>query len=214
MLAHLSEDSELVAAFTDDVDVHVRTASAIFGVPEAEIERAQREAAKTVNYAVIYGQSAWALARNLGIEQDEAKRYIEAFYARYEGVATFMDEVVEKAKRTGGVRTLLGRWRTLADIRSRNFRLRSAAERMARNTPIQGTAADLIKVAMVEIDRAIAPMDSRMLLTVHDELVFEVAPGEEDALMQLVKDRMEHVLELRVPLVATAGLGRTWNEAH
>jgi len=214
VLAHLSEDAELIAAFTDDVDVHVRTASAIFGVPEAEIERAQREAAKTVNYAVIYGQSAWALARNLGIEQDEAKRYIEAFYARYEGVATFMDEVVEKAKRTGGVRTLLGRWRTLADIRSRNFRLRSAAERMARNTPIQGTAADLIKVAMVEIDRAIAPMESRMLLTVHDELVFEVAPGEEDALMQLVKDRMEHVLELRVPLVATAGLGRTWNEAH
>ncbi|MEQ8461183.1 MAG: DNA polymerase I [Sandaracinaceae bacterium] len=214
VLAHLSEDVELIAAFTDDVDVHVRTASAIFGVPEVEIERAQREAAKTVNYAVIYGQSAWALARNLGIEQDEAQRYIDAFYARYEGVAAFMEDVVEQAKRTGGVRTLFGRWRTLADIRSRNFRLRSAAERMARNTPIQGTAADLIKVAMVRIDRGLASMESRMLLTVHDELVFEVAPGEEDALMTLVKDGMERAMELKVPLVATAGLGRSWNDAH
>ncbi|HEY8432230.1 MAG TPA: DNA polymerase, partial [Sandaracinaceae bacterium] len=216
VLAHLSGDEELIDAFSKGEDVHVRTAKAIFGVGDAEVTREMRGRAKTVNYAVIYGQTQFALARNLGISKTEAKRYIDAFFERYAGVARFMEEVVESARRTGGVRTLLGRWRGLPDIRSKNRGLRAAAERVARNTPIQGTAADLMKLAMVRIDEAIreAKLRSAMLLTVHDELVFEVAPGEEDVLRGLVKDRMEHVMELSVPLVVDVGIGRTWNEAH
>ncbi len=214
VLAHLSQDPELVEAFIQDDDVHVRTARAIFGVDE--VTRDMRGQAKTVNYAVIYGQTQFALARNLGITKTEARRYIDAFFERYAGVARFMDETVEEARRTGGVRTLLGRWRKLPDIRSKNRALRAASERVARNTPIQGTAADLMKVAMVRIDAALRAerRKSQMLLTVHDELVLEVAPGEKDAVRALVKDRMENVMALSVPLVVDAGIGRTWNEAH
>lgn len=214
VLAHLSHDPELVEAFTTGEDVHVRTARAIFDVDD--VSREMRGQAKTVNYAVIYGQTQFALARNLGIERSEAKRYIDAFFERYAGVARLMDEVVEEARTSGGVRTLLGRWRTLPDIRSKNRGLRASAERMARNTPIQGTAADLIKVAMVRIGESIAErgLKSQMLLTVHDELVFEVAPGEEKDLTLLVEDRMENAYPLDVPLVVDLGVGRTWNDAH
>jgi len=212
VLAHLSGDAELVEAFANDEDVHERTARAIFEVDE--VTDAHRGAAKTVNYAVIYGQTQFALARNLGITRDEAQRYIDAFFARYSGVATFMEETVEQARTSGGVRTLLGRWRALSDIRSRNRGLRAAAERVARNTPIQGSAADLIKVAMVNIDRDLRDRESEMLLTVHDEPVFEVAPGEEDEVSELVRSRMENVWELSVPLKVSMGIGRTWNQAH
>ncbi|MFK7992013.1 MAG: DNA polymerase I [Sandaracinaceae bacterium] len=214
VLAHLSEDPELVDAFVADEDVHVRTARALFDVEEPS--RSQRGDAKTVNYAVIYGQTQFALARNLGIERGEAARYIEAFFSRYAGVAAFMEETVEQARQSGGVRTLLDRWRTLPDIRSRNRGLRSAAERVARNTPIQGTAADIIKLAMVRLDAAMTEveLDSRMLLTVHDELVFEVAPGEDEALEALVRTHMEGAMALKVPLVVDVGIGPTWNAAH
>ncbi|MGF1467457.1 MAG: DNA polymerase I [Sandaracinaceae bacterium] len=216
VLAHLSGDPELVDAFRADEDVHVRTATALFDVEPAAVTREMRGQAKTVNYAEIYGQTQFALARNLGISRTEAKRYIDAFFARYAGVARFMEETVERARRSGGCRTLLGRWRTLPDIRSRNRGLRAGAERMARNTPIQGSAADLMKVAMVRIQEALdeGGFGSRMLLTVHDELVFGAAPGEEERLTAMVKHRMETVWELDVPLVVDAGLGRTWNEAH
>jgi DNA polymerase-1 len=216
VLAHLSHDPELVEAFTRDEDVHVRTAKAIFGVSDAEVTRDMRGQSKTVNYAVIYGQTQFALARNLGISKTEAKRYIDAFFQRYAGVAKFMTETVEKATREGGVRTLLGRWRQLPDITSMNRGLRAAAERVARNTPLQGTAADIMKIAMVRVDEAIREqgLKSRMILTVHDELVFEVAPGEEDTMKALAKDRMEHAMELDVPLVVDVGIGKTWRDAH
>ena len=216
ILAHLSGDAELVEAFSLDEDVHVRTAAAIFGVEKADVTRKQRGEAKTVNYAVIYGQTQYALARNLGIERAEAQRYIEAFFQRYAGVTRFMDETVEGARNSGGVRTLLGRWRALPDIRSKNRGLKAAAERVARNTPIQGSAADLMKVAMVRIDRETraAGMASQMLLTVHDELVFEVAPGEQEALSALVREGMEQVHPLAVPLKVDLGVGPTWNAAH
>lgn len=214
VLAHLSDDAELLDAFTRGEDVHVRTARAIFGVEEVSSE--MRGAAKTVNYAVIYGQTQYALARNLGISREDAQRYITAFFERYAGVAAFLDSIVEDAERSGGVRTLLGRWRTLPDIRSRNRGLRAAAERVAKNTPIQGTAADLMKVAMIRVEDAIATakLKSELLLTVHDELVLEVAPGEADVLSALVSEHMEGVMELSVPLVVTMGIGRTWNAAH
>jgi len=214
VLAHLSGDADLVEAFTQGEDVHVRTARAIFDVEEPSSD--MRGAAKTVNYAVIYGQTRFALARNLGVSRDEAQRYIDTFFERYSGVASFMEHTVEQAGKSGGVRTLMGRWRTLPDIRSRNRGLRGAAERVARNTPIQGSAADLMKVAMVKIDRDLTEggLRSKMLLTVHDELVFEVAPGEQEVLTKLVRTGMEQVAELIVPLVVTMGVGRTWNQAH
>ena len=180
VLAHLSRDEGLLSAFRDDVDVHIRTAATLFDIPETEVSRHEREQAKTVNYAVIYGQTEFALARNLGISRADAKQYISAFFSGYAGVRAFMDRQVDEAKSTGYVTTLSGRRRALNDIRSRNFHLRSGAERMARNTPIQGTAADIIKVAMINIDRQLGlhAYRAQMLLTVHDELVFEVPRKE------------------------------------
>ena len=216
VLAHLSADPELVDAFNTSTDVHVRTAQALFGVPAADVTREMRGRAKTVNFAVIYGQTQFALARNLRIDRSEAKATIDAFFVQYAGVKAFLDETVEAARRTGEVRTILGRLRRLSDIRSRNHNLRAAAERIAKNTPIQGSAADILKRAMVEIAREMDEqgLESRMLLTVHDELVFEVAPAEKAAMEQLVRDGMCGAYELSVPLVVDVGWGRSWGEAH
>jgi DNA polymerase-1 len=216
VLAHLSHDPELVAAFSTGEDVHVRTARAIFGRGEGEVTREQRAQAKTVNFAVIYGQTQFALARNLRIERSEAARYIKAFFEKYAGVQRYMDEVVEHARVDGLTRTLLGRVRRLPDLHNRNRQLREAAERVARNTPIQGSAADIIKLAMVEIQRGIDAerMQSRMLLTVHDELVFEAPPEERASLEALVVGRMESAVKLDVPLVVDRGWGKSWGEAH
>jgi DNA polymerase-1 len=216
VLAHLSRDPELVEAFTAGEDVHVRTATALFSVPPERVDREMRGRAKTVNFAVIYGQTQFALARNLRIERHEAKRYIDAFFERYAGVRAFMDEVVEEARGFGYVTTLFGRRRSLPDIRSANHNLRAAAERVARNTPIQGTAADIIKRAMIAIERQLEQerMTSRMLLTVHDELVFEAPPEEKAALEALVRRGMESAAELSVPLPVEVGWGASWGAAH
>ncbi len=216
VLAHLSQDQELITAYRDDLDVHVRTATALFEMEEHEVDRAMRGQAKTVNFAVIYGQTQFALARNLGIERREAKRYIDAFFARYAGVKQFMDEVVERAREQGYVETMLGRRRALPDIRSRNPHLRAGAERIARNTPIQGTAADIMKRAMVHVARELKRRRarSRMVLTVHDELVFELLPEEKESLASKIKELMEHALELSVPLVVDMGFGPNWGAAH
>jgi DNA polymerase-1 len=173
-----------------------------------------RGQAKTVNFAVIYGQTQWALAQNLRITKTEAKRYIDAFFERYQGIAKFMESVVEQARTTGFVTTLLGRRRAVNDIRSRNPALRHAAERIAQNTPIQGTAADIIKRAMVRLHRALRPYEARMILSVHDELVLEVPEAEKDAVGALVKREMEAAMTLDVPLVAEVGWGKSWGAAH
>lgn len=216
VLAHLSHDPELVSAFSTDTDVHLRTARAIFGVPEPEVTREMRAQAKTVNFAVIYGQTQFALARNLRIERAEASRYIKAFFEQYAGVRQFMAGVVEKARLTGETRTLLGRVRKVPDLLSRNRMQREAAERVVRNTPIQGTAADIIKLAMVTIAKRMAAetKQSKMLLTVHDELVFEAPADEENALEQLVVESMEQALKLDVPLRVDRGWGESWGAAH
>jgi DNA polymerase I len=215
-LAHLSHDPELLEAYTTGEDVHVRTARAIFGVATEAVTREMRGQAKTVNFAVIYGQTQFALARNLRIERSEAARYIKAFFERYAGVQRYMDEVVAQARMSGVTHTLLGRVRTLPDLNNRNRQQREAAERVARNTPIQGTAADIIKLAMVTIAKGIASgnMQSRMLLSVHDELVFEAPPEEQSALETLVISAMESAVKLDVPLVAERGWGKSWGEAH
>jgi DNA polymerase I len=216
VLAHLSHDPELVAAFSSDTDVHVRTARAIFNVPETEVTREMRAQSKTVNFAVIYGQTQFALARNLRIERAEAARYIKAFFEQYAGVRRYMDEVVEQARRSGQTRTLLGRVRRVADMLSRNRMQREAAERIARNTPIQGSAADIIKLAMVSIGERMRreKLKSRMLLTVHDELVFEAPKDEEQVLEALVVECMESALKLDVPLRVDRGWGDSWGAAH
>ena len=216
VLAHLSQDPELIDAYNSKDDVHVRTATALFDVKAEDVTREQRGAAKTVNFAVIYGQTQWALAMNLKIKQDEAQRYIDAFFERYAGVGRFMDEVINDARATGYVMTLLGRRRALADMRSKNPALRHAAERIARNTPIQGTAADIIKVAMVGIHRALRKrrLDTRMILTVHDELLFEVPHEEKEVASELIRSTMESAHELSVPLVVDMGWGDNWGQAH
>ncbi len=216
VLAHLSRDPALVEAFSRGDDVHVQTACALFGVQPEEVTKSMRGQAKTVNFAVIYGQTQFALARNLKIERKEAQRYIDAFFERYAGVKSFLDEVVEQASANGLVTTLLGRRRSLADIRSTNHNLRSAAERIARNTPIQGTAADIMKVAMVRIQHDIEKkqLQSRMVLTVHDELVFESPADEQEALEKLVVDHMQNAVPLSVPLPVDVGWGPNWGAAH
>ncbi len=216
LLAHLSGDPELVDAFGVGADVHVRTATAIFAVPPDQVTKQQRGQAKTVNFAVIYGQTETALARNLGIDAQEARRYIQAFFHRYAGVARYLDDVVEDARRTGFVRTMAGRKRAIAGLESRNRTERWAAERIARNTPIQGTAADILKRAMVDLEAALdaGKRRSRMILTVHDELVLEVHESERDVLPTLVRETMERAAKLRVPLLVETGMGASWGAAH
>jgi DNA polymerase-1 len=216
VLAHLSRDPALVDAFSRGDDVHVQTACALFGVQPEEVTKSMRGQAKTVNFAVIYGQTQFALARNLKIERSEAQRYIDAFFDQYAGVKAFLDEVVEQASANGLVTTLLGRRRTLPDIRSTNHNLRAAAERIARNTPIQGTAADIMKIAMVRIQHDIEKqkLRSRMVLTVHDELVFEAPPEEREVLEALVVGHMQNAVPLSVPLPVDVGWGPNWGAAH
>jgi DNA polymerase I len=216
ILAHLSRDAALLEAYSENRDVHAQTASALFGVPESEVDREMRGRGKTVNFAVIYGQTEFALARNLRIDRAEARRYIDAFFERYEGVARYMDEAVKAARDTGYATTLMERRRSVADIRSENRNLRMAAERIARNTPIQGTAADIIKRAMLDVYEAMrrSKMESRMLLTVHDELVFEAPPSELEELTSLAQREMEGAAQLDVPLVVEVGHGPNWGAAH
>jgi len=214
ILAHLSHDPILTDAFRKEEDVHTRTAREIFlhGDPAAEPTKEMRTRAKAVNFGVVYGQGESALARSLGIARDEAASFIARYFERYAGVRRYMDEQIEIARRGEGVRTILGRRRFLNDIHSPNRSLRMAAERIARNTPIQGTAADILKLAMVAL-REPPVQGARMLLTVHDELMFEVPKGSEEAAAKIIKEKMEGVAKLDVPLVVDVGYGRTWAES-
>jgi DNA polymerase-1 len=216
ILAHYSGDESLLDAFSKGEDIHRRTAAEVAGISVDEVDSDQRARAKAVNFGIIYGSSAFGLANNLGIATTEAQAIVDAYFARYMGVRRFLDETVVNAKSQGYVSTLLGRRRYLPDLSSKNRVLRQAAERMAVNTVIQGTAADLIKKAMVEVDAALARSDlsAIMILQVHDELVFEVPKAEVDELSLLVRERMEGVFQLRVPLVVDLGHGENWRVAH
>ncbi len=217
VLAHFSADPGLVAAFRQGADIHVRTASQVFGLPEAEVSAEQRSRTKAINFGIIYGQSSFGLARTLGIAQAEAAQHIKAYFERYPGVKRFLDRAVAEARDRGYAETLYGRRRYLPDLHSRNRVQRAAAQRMAANSVLQGTAADLIKRAMVQIDRKLgqagAP-EGRMILQVHDELVFDVAPADLDAFGELVCGEMQSVAQLEVPLEVHMGSGRSWIEAH
>ncbi len=216
ILAHYSGDESLIDAFRSGQDIHRRTAAEVWGVSLDAVSDEQRARAKAVNFGIIYGSSAFGLANQLGIATGEAQETINAYFERYKGVRRFIDETISQAGEVGHVSTLLGRRRYLPDLGSRNRVLRQAAERMAVNTVIQGSAADLIKRAMVDVDGSLAkgPASARMILQVHDELVFEVASEDVPALTEILRDRMENALELKVPTVVDFGVGSNWREAH
>jgi DNA polymerase I len=215
LLAHMSRDPLLVDAFRKGEDVHTRTAAEVFGVPPIMVSPELRRNAKTVNFGIIYGLSPFGLAAQLGIPQSEAQAYIQSYFGRYAGVKKFIDRQIEEVRRSGETRTLFGRRRPIPDINSRNPNARGFAERTAVNTPLQGTAADLIKLAMIRIDHRLRESGARaaMLLQVHDELVFEVPPEEVTEIGRLVKHEMEQVHALEVPLVVDIGVGDNWRDA-
>ena len=214
ILAHFSGDEPLVRAFNEGIDVHKQTASVVFDIPLDRVTSEQRGQAKTINFATLYGQGAFSLARQLGIGRDEAKAFIDQYFERFSGVRAYLDGQVAIAREKGFVETLMGRRRHIPELRAKNWNVRQFGERVAQNTPIQGTAADMIKKAMLDVSGALAEADSgaRLLLQVHDELLFEVPNGEEDDLAELVVSRMEGAMELRVPLVAEGGVGKNWFE--
>ena len=214
LLAHYSKDPLLVEAFRRGDDIHTLTASQVFGVPPLMVTPDHRRQAKVVNFGIVYGLSAFGLSQNLGIEPSEAKKFIDAYFEKYAGVRAFIDRTLEETRRYGKVKTLFGRVRPIPDINSKNFNLRGFAERTAVNTPLQGTAADLIKIAMIRIDAAIREreLQSRMTLQVHDELVFEVPETELDVMRSLVREQMEQVHQLSVPLLVEIGVGENWRD--
>jgi DNA polymerase-1 len=216
ILAHCSQDETLIRSFREDEDIHTRTAAEVFQVEADRVTAELRRQAKAINFGIIYGMSPFGLARQLEISQKMAKTYIDSYFARYPGVKGFLDRTIAEARQARRTSTLLGRIRLLPDIAHSNPIIRQAAERTAINTPIQGSAADLIKVAMIRIDAALAQerFEAAMLLTVHDELVFEVPPHEVDAVGRRVQAIMEGIWELRVPLKVNLAVGRNWAEAH
>ncbi|MFH0779167.1 MAG: DNA polymerase I [Candidatus Eisenbacteria bacterium] len=216
LMAHYSADERLREAFLAGVDVHASTASSLFGVPEDAVPPELRARAKVVNFGIIYGMSPYGLSRELGISTSEAKEFINAYYRTYPGVSEYVRRTIQEGRERGFVSTMLGRRRMLESLRSKNARARAEAERMAINTPIQGSAADMIKLAMVRIARRLSErnLKSRMLLQVHDELLFELPPEETAELRSIVRHEMEHALELSVPVKVEIGVGENWFETH
>ena len=215
IMADQSEDAGLTEAFVSGQDFHTIMASRVFGVGAGEVSGAQRAKIKAMNYGLAYGLSAFGLSQQLKIEVSEARGLMEEYFERFGHVRDFLQDIVATARRTGYTETVLGRRRYLPDLNSSNRQRREMAERAALNAPIQGSAADIIKVAMLDVETAIAQrgLRSRMLLQVHDELVFEVAPGERDQFEELVRDKMGHAVEMTVPLEVSVGVGRSWHEA-
>ncbi|HER07722.1 MAG TPA: DNA polymerase I [Bacteroides sp.] len=216
LMAHLSEDTQMIEAFVNNEDIHTATAAKIFRVGTEEVTREMRSKAKTANFGIIYGISAFGLSQRMRISRTEARELIDGYFATYPGVRAYMDRCVKTAREKGYVETMYGRRRNLPDIHSRNSVVRGNAERNAINTPIQGSAADVIKIAMVNIQEAFEAqkLQSRMILQVHDELTFDVLQGELERVQRIVKDRMENATELRVPLTVEMGTGSNWLEAH
>ena len=216
ILAHLSDDKVLIEAFTSGEDIHSRTASNIFGIFPEMVNADMRRQAKVINFGILYGMSAFGLSRELGVPQRLAQVYIDEYFNRYQGVRNYLDKIIYNAKADGYVKTLLNRRRYLPEINSSNAAIRQFAERMAVNTPIQGTAADLIKIAMINISTLLKKkrLSSCMIMQVHDELVFEVPSTEKHEVMSLVRKEMEEVIELNVPLKVDIASGKNWDEAH
>lgn len=216
IVAHLSADPVLIKAFHDDGDVHTQTAAEVFGIPRDQVGAHERRVAKAVNYGLMYGQSDFGLSQALGIPRADARHYMDRYFERFAKVRQFMDDSVARARESGMTMTLLGRRRPIADLNAKNQMRRKAAERMAQNTPVQGSAADIIKLAMLKVAARMRRerFDATMLLTVHDELVFEVAPAQAEDFAAVVVEEMEGAYRLDVPLKATKGIGKTWADVH
>lgn len=216
VLAHISGDENLTEAFKNNDDIHTSTASKLFSVPQSEVTPILRARAKTVNFGIVYGMSDFSLAKDLGISVKEAKMYIDSYFEKYRGVKKYMETTIETAKIGGYVSTLFGRRRSIPEINSSNFMVRSSGERMARNTPIQGTAADIIKIAMVSVERCLREqkLKSRLILQVHDELIIETLLEEREQVCEILKNCMENAVTLSVPLVAETNFGSSWYDAH
>ena len=215
VMADQSEDAGLIEAFASGQDFHSITASRVFGVPADQVTTAMRAKIKAMNYGLAYGLSAFGLSQQLKIDRSEAAGLMEEYFERFGHVRDYLHEIVDTARRTGYTETVLGRRRYLPDLTSSNRQRREMAERAALNAPIQGSAADIIKVAMLDVEAAILAegLRSRMLLQVHDELIFEVAPGEREPLEALVRDKMAHAVDLVVTLEVSVGVGRSWHDA-
>ena len=215
VLAHISGDKALTEAFNSNVDVHTLTASSVFGVEMNEVTEIMRSHAKTVNLGIIYGMGEFSLAKDLGITVKEAREYIQNYFDKYQGVSQYMNSIIESTKKTGYVETMFARRRAIPEINSSNFMLRSAGERMTRNTPIQGSAADIIKIAMVNVERSLREngLKSALVLQVHDELIIEAFEDEVEKVKDILKESMENAASLSVPLVAEAKCGRSWYDA-
>jgi DNA polymerase-1 len=215
IMAHLSEDEALIDAFGSGIDFHTVTASRVFDLPAEQIDGELRSRIKAMNYGLAYGLSAFGLSQQLRIIPDEARALMEEYFEQFGGVRDYLRDIVAQARQDGYTETIMGRRRYLPDLTSDNRQRREMAERMALNAPIQGSAADIIKVAMLHVDRAMrdSGLRSQMLLQVHDELIFEVAPGELESLQDLVRTEMGAAYGLRVPLEVSMGTGRTWHEA-
>ncbi len=206
----------MIDGFNSGEDIHAITASQVFGVPQKEVTPLMRRSAKAVNFGIVYGISPFSLSQDIGVTVQEAKEYMERYFAHYAGVRAYMDGVVERARRDGYVSTLFGRRRWIPELRSSNFNTRSFGERVALNAPIQGTAADLIKMAMLRVrDRLLREgLEGRLVLQVHDELIVECPEEEAETVTKLLKEEMEAVASLPVPLEVEVGYGRTWADAH
>jgi DNA polymerase-1 len=214
VIASLSGDIEMQEAFQKGEDIHASTAAKVFGVSLADVSREQRSQAKTVNFGIVYGVSAFGLSNQTILNRSEAKALIDAYYETYPQLKNYMLQQVDFARENGYVETVLGRRRYLKDINSQNSIVRGASERNAVNAPIQGSAADIIKIAMLRIHEKLNDFESKMLLQVHDELVFDAKKSELDALTSMIKTEMEQAYTLQVPLVVDVGTGMNWLEAH
>jgi DNA polymerase-1 len=216
LMAHLSEDPDMLEAFRHNEDIHAATAAKIFREPLSEVTREQRRQAKTANFGIIYGISAFGLAQRLQLPRDEARKLIEGYFATYPGVKRYMDNAILSAHEKGCVATIFGRIRNLRDINSRNAGLRNYAERTAINAPIQGSAADIIKIAMIKVHAELLRrnLQSRLILQVHDELVLDVYQPELDEVKKMVQHEMENAVQLKIPLLAEMGVSQNWLEAH
>ncbi|HEX8152432.1 MAG TPA: DNA polymerase, partial [Thermoanaerobaculia bacterium] len=213
ILAHMSQDEDLIETFRRGADIHRATASKMFNIPEDQLTHDQRRAAKTINFGVLYGMSAFRLSNELSIPTGQAKDFIDAYFARYPKIQEFLDRTLVEARDTGKVTTLFGRVRYIPEIHNRSFTVRGNAERMATNAPIQGTAADILKLAMIALEKRLNPADARMLLTVHDEIVIEAREERAPEVAEIVKDTMSNIFPLAVPLAVDAHWGRSWYEA-
>ena len=212
LLAHFSGDPIMMKAYRENADIHTRTAAEVFGIDRSLVTPEMRRKAKAVNFGIIYGMSDFGLGQSIKVSTAEAREYKARYFARFPRVKEYLDEQVERAKKHGFAITLLGRVRKIPELYSSQFAVRQFGERVAMNMPLQGSAADIIKLAMLRVDRALAGMRSRLILQVHDELIVEAADDEVEAVKTIVRDCMEHAVELNVPLTVDVSSGRNWLE--